>query len=128
MDQDFISQTALDQMVISDRDQMLKASVPYLPPKGQRILSVYEKAKELVNTVSLFRNAGDSVSICAAQTADPMEAISDIRSFCYGQSRRLLDNMVNMMAVVQMIQLMNAPEKGDDDPLKPFRSPQEEKL
>ena len=54
MDQDFISQTALDQMVISDRDQMLKASVPYLPPKGQQILSVYEKAKELVNTVSQY--------------------------------------------------------------------------
>jgi len=31
MEQDYIAKTALDEMVESDRDQMLKAMVPYLP-------------------------------------------------------------------------------------------------
>ncbi|MED9966313.1 MAG: hypothetical protein UFJ18_05915 [Blautia sp.] len=115
MNRNFISQTALDQMVSSDRDQMLKAAVPYLPPKGQQILSIYEKARELANTAALFGNPRNDVSICSAQTADPMEALSDIRSFCYGQSRRFLDNVVNMMAVVQMMQLMNTPAESEED-------------
>ena len=40
MEQDYIAKTALDEMVESDRDQMLKAMVPYLPPSGQQFLSM----------------------------------------------------------------------------------------
>ena len=40
MEQEYISQTALDQMVTDDRTQMLKAAVPYLPPAGRQILYV----------------------------------------------------------------------------------------
>lgn len=128
MNQDFISQTTLDQMVGSDQDQMIKAAIPYLPPKGQQILSVYEKTKELSNTISLFKNAGSGVSICAAQTAEPIEIINDIRRFCYGQSRRLLDNMVNMMTVVQMMQLMNTPTDSEINPRTQFNTSQEGNL
>ena len=54
MNEEQISQTLLDQMVSSDRGQMIKAAIPYLPPKGQQIFSVYEKAVEFINTVSVF--------------------------------------------------------------------------
>ena len=47
MNDDHIAQTLLDQMVSSDRGQLIKAAIPYLPPKGQQIFSVYEKAAEL---------------------------------------------------------------------------------
>lgn len=108
MEQDFISQTALDQMVGTDRDQMMKAAIPYLPPKGQQILSVYTKARELANTMTLFSPSREGMQICAASAsaADPLEMINDIKRFCYGESRQKLDQMVNMMAMVQMLQLM----------------------
>ena len=38
MNEEQISQTLLDQMVSSDRGQMIKAAIPYLPPKGQQIM------------------------------------------------------------------------------------------
>ena len=44
MNEEQISQTLLDQMVSSDRGQMIKAAIPYLPPKGQQIFSVYVKS------------------------------------------------------------------------------------
>lgn len=47
MNEEQISQTLLDQMVSSDRGQMIKAAIPYLPPKGQQIFSVYEKRLNL---------------------------------------------------------------------------------
>lgn len=56
MEQDFIARTALDEMVESDRNQMLKAMIPYLPPSGQRFLSMYAKTQELINTMTLFQN------------------------------------------------------------------------
>ena len=36
MEQDPIARTALDEMVESDQDQMLKAMIPYLPSAGYR--------------------------------------------------------------------------------------------
>ena len=54
MNQDFISQTPLDQITGTDYGQMLKAAIPYLPARSRQILSMYEKAMEFRNTVSIF--------------------------------------------------------------------------
>ena len=48
MNQDFISQTPLDQITGTDYGQMLKAAIPYLPARSRQILSIYEKAMECV--------------------------------------------------------------------------------
>ena len=64
MNEEQISQTLLDQMVSSDRGQMIKAAIPYLPPKGQQIFSVYEKAVEFINTVSVFSKKKVPAAIC----------------------------------------------------------------
>lgn len=106
--QDYISQTTLDQMVSTDRGQMLKAAIPYLPPSGRQAVSLFTKMQELVNTAALFSSQNQDMEMCAASVpnTDPLSMIQDIRRFCYGESRRKLDEMVNMMAVVQMLQMM----------------------
>lgn len=120
MNEEQIFQTPLDQMVSSDRGQMIKAAIPYLPPKGQQIFSIYEKAVEFLNTVSVFGRTGPGADLCAMSmpAQDPAAAISDIRSFCYGPSRDKLNQIANMMAMIQMLQLLNQPadeEKEDSD-------------
>lgn len=114
MNDNHIAQTLLDQMVSSDRGQLIKAAIPYLPPKGQQIFSVYEKAAELLNTVSIFgrSDSESSLSAMSIPAQDPMDMINDIRSFCYGPSRDKLNQMVNMMAMVQMLQLMKQPDNN----------------
>ncbi len=114
MNDDHIAQTLLDQMISSDRGQLIKAAIPYLPPKGQQIFSVYEKAAELLNTVSIFgrSDSESSLSAMSIPAQDPMDMINDIRSFCYGPSRDKLNQMVNMMAMVQMLQLMKQPDNN----------------
>lgn len=107
MDQEQISQTTLDQMVSNDKSQMLKAAVPYLPPKGQQILSLYTKIQELKNTMELFSGKRPSMEICTAPTADPMEMLQGIRRFSYGDSARNLDQLTNMLAFVEMLKIMN---------------------
>ena len=117
MNEEQISQTLLDQMVSSDRGQMIKAAIPYLPPKGQQIFSVYEKAVEFINTVSVFSKRSSGSDLCAMSmpAQNPVDIINDIRSFCYGPSRDKLNQMVNMMAMVQMLQLMNQPADGEKE-------------
>lgn len=107
MDQEQISQTTLDQMVSNDKSQMLKAAVPYLPPKGQQILSLYAKIQELKNTMELFSDKRPSMEICTAPAADPMEMLQEIRRFSYGDSARNLDQLTSMLAFVEMLKIMN---------------------
>lgn len=81
MEQEPIARTALDEMVESDQDQMLKAMIPYLPSSGQRFLSVYTKVRELRNTMSLFQSSRRTADLQATgfSGTDPLEMLQDIR-------------------------------------------------
>lgn len=107
MEQEPVAQTTLDQMVSGDRAQLLKAAVPYLPPRGQQIISLYSKIQELQNTMTLFSPARQNMQICAVPASDPMEMLRDLQKYSYGQSRQNLDQITNMLAVVEMMKLMN---------------------
>ena len=107
MDQEYIVQTTLDQMVGTDQEQLIKAAIPYLPVKGQQILSIYAKLKELSNTLALFGPGSSHMEICAQAFEQPVDVLNDIRRYCYGDSRKMLDQMVNLFAMVQMLKVMN---------------------
>lgn len=120
MEQNEISLTALDQMVSSGQSQFIKAAIPYLPPKGQQFLSVYAKAIELVNTMSIFSSGQKGMQMCAATPkSDPLEMIQDIRKFCYGESRQRLDKAAELMAMAEVFQMMQDSPKGEDLPDEP---------
>lgn len=118
MEQDPIARTALDEMVESDRNQILKAMVPYLPSSGQQFLSMYTKIQELQNTISLFQSKGRTADLQAASVSgcDPLEILQDIRKCCSGESRRQIDHLTSLMAAVQMLQIMNEDPAGGENP------------
>lgn len=108
MEQDFIAQTALDQMVGSDRTQLLKAAVPYLPPKGQQFVSMYTKLTELAGAIRLFgrSSSGGMMQAASLPARDPLAMLADIRRFCYGNSRKQLDQMVELFSMLQLFAAM----------------------
>ena len=107
MDQEYIAQTALDQMVGTDQGQLLKALIPYFPPRQQQFLSVFAKARELSNTVALFTKPSEAMQIqAAAAPAQPLEVIGDIR--------KTLDQITNMMTMAEMLRMMNEPSPEDN--------------
>lgn len=124
MEQDFVAQTALDQMVGSDGTQLLKAAVPYLPQKGQQIVSLYAKLAELFSTISLFSGKPSDKVVAAASipSQDPLEILGDIRRFCYGNSRRQLDQLVNAFAMVQMFSIMNSQKDTGEEAFQKEKS------
>ena len=94
MDQEYIAQTALDQMVGTDQGQLLKALIPYFPPRQQQFLSVFAKARELSNTVALFTKPSEAMQIQAA--------------------RKTLDQITNMMTMAEMLRMINEPSPEDN--------------
>lgn len=103
----YLTQTVLDEMVTDDNQQMLKAFIPYLPFRGQQFLSVYTKASELINTLSLFSDSCKDMEICSSDVSDPLDMLEEIRPFTYGQSRQKLDQVTNMLAMLQILKTMN---------------------
>lgn len=106
MEQEKISQTFFDQMVTDENGQMLKAMIPYLPPGGQQIFSLYTKARELYNTAALFGKSTGDVQVCSSQESDPVEILENIKQYSYGRSRQQLDQITNMIAMVRIMQLI----------------------
>nr|WP_294524536.1 hypothetical protein [uncultured Blautia sp.] len=106
MEEDVRVQTTLDQMVTSHTSQFLKAAIPYLPAASRQVLSVYVKAAELQNTMQLFSHQGTEMQISSTPQEDPTEILNDIRRYCYGDTRKSLDQAVNMMAMLEMIKIM----------------------
>ena len=47
------------------------------------------------------------MQICSAVSADPMEMLNDIRKFSYGESKKQLDQAINLFAMMQLMQTMN---------------------
>lgn len=105
-----ICQTTLDQMVSSERAQMLKACIPYLPHKAQQILSFYTKSNELINTFRMF-SSPNTLQICSMEesSASPIQMINDIRKYCYGQSQQQIDEITNLFVIIEMLSIMNTP-------------------
>lgn len=102
-----ISQTTFDQMVSDERTQMMKAAIPYLPPKLQQFLSFYTKSKELQNTMKLF-SSDNTMQICASNDtpSDPVSILNDIRKYSYGQSQQQLNQLSNLFVMLEMISVM----------------------
>ena len=49
----------------------------------------------------------------ASAPAQPMELLSDLRRYCFGNTRKTLDQINNMMAMVEMIKVMSMSSPED---------------
>ena len=114
MEQDYLTQTALDQMVISDQEQFMKALIPYLSPGQQQFMALYTKATELANTAALFKKQQTVKMQEVSEPVQPLDVLNDVRKYCFGNSRRTLDQMVNMMTVMEMMKIINSPSPEDN--------------
>ena len=115
MEEEMISQTRFDQLVSDDQSQMLKAFIPYLPPRGQQVLSVFTKVRELSNTMALFQGRPPEMQICASPSASPSDLLDDIRKFSYGRSREQIDQISNFLVMMQLMQVMNSSDTEEGD-------------
>ena len=116
MEEEIIAQTKFDQLISDDQSQMLKAFIPYLSPRGQQLLSVFTKTRELSNTLALFRGRQPDMQICSSSVSSPSELLDDLRKFSYGRSRRQLDQISNFLVMMQLIQVMSHSDQEEGDP------------
>ena len=112
------NQCLLDEMVAEDSVEMLKAALPYLPARGQSLVSVFAKFLELQNTIRLFQAPSQNMQICAQSHSrtSPLEMLTACSKVCHGPVKEQLDGMINTLAVLQMFELTQTPASSDSQP------------
>ena len=116
MEQEPIARTALDEMVQTDRNQLMKAMVPYLPPEGQRFISVYAKAQEFMNTMAVFsgNRPRPEMTAAALPNMEPVEMLNDLRRFCSDKNRRQIDQITSLLATIQLLKMVNEENREEE--------------
>ncbi len=105
--------TDLDQMVSDDQIQILKAAIPYVSSSGQRLLSIYSKVRELQNTLTLFPQKNADMRICGTNAdMQPLDILNEIRPFCSGPAQERIDQIIQMFAMLQMLELFQDSENS----------------
>lgn len=103
------SQNMLDDMVSGDSVQILKAALPFLPSRGQSVVSVFAKFLELQNTIRFFRSAKGTMEICSKGKNDPIEMLTACSQVCHGPAKEKLDSMINTLLMLQVLELSQKP-------------------
>ena len=113
------NRTILDQMVSQDQIQVMKAALPYVPPSGQRFLSVMAKMMELQNIMNFYDHSNFSVNACSAGAGQPdmLDILADIRNYCEGEEQAFLDQWIQIISAMELYSVFaQAPEGSAAEP------------
>lgn len=97
------STTALDRIANGENLQMIKASVPFLPPAIQKSLSLYVKVMEIQNIMSFYNSP---LQACATDFAphNTEEVLNELKKYASDSQQHSLDQILNMMHTMKMYQ------------------------
>ena len=110
--------TPLDSMVSDDTLQMMKAALPYLPPRQARMLAVLAKFQELKNTLSMQPSRSDAIQ--AMSTSAPLDddaLLKALKTYGGERGKQMVNNVQQMKDMFLLISMMQSNSFSDkEDP------------
>lgn len=96
-----LKMTDLDYMTASPHLQMIKAALPYINVKEQRIFSMLVKVSELERTMKLFTDKEEgSVGICSLEKdepSSPLDMLNAMKPFGSQDEQDFIDLIANFL-------------------------------
>ncbi len=108
--------TPLDNLVSDDTLQMMKAALPYLPPRQAQMLAVLAKFQELKNTLSLHPSESDSFrAMSTSSSRDDASLLNDLKTYGGEKGKQMVNNVQQMKDMFQLISLMQSSTFSDKE-------------
>ena len=99
--------TPLDTLVSDDTLQMLKAALPYLPPRQAQMLAILTKFQELKNTLSMQPPGSDTFrAMSTTSSRDDAALLQDLKIYGGEKGKQMVNNVQQMKDMLQLISLM----------------------
>ena len=106
------AQTALDQMVGTDQGTAVKGSHPLFSTQAATVSVRFCKNQGTFSIQSLFfTKPSEMADTGCSNPCQPLEVINDLRRCCFGDIRKTLDQITNMMTMAEMLRMMNEPSQ-----------------
>ena len=97
--------TAIDQVANQNHLQMIKAAIPYLDIRRQKMVSVCVKLLELENVLACYRQSEKSaLQACSLnqESGGAADILNDIRNYCDKGEQDLIDQCISMLNTLEL--------------------------
>lgn len=112
--------TPFDELITPPMLQIIKLFIPYIPPKQQKTLAVYEKYLELQCALNFFQNNHNILHIQSSnnETLPFSTILEKIKPYLSKQEQESFDSISNAMSMMELFkefQEMEGPDYGGMD-------------
>ncbi len=98
------TKTAFDAAIQIHQLEIIKAAIPYINASEQKLISVYVKASELVDTITIFQKPEASVGICSLgdKKGSLLDMLNDIKAVCTNTEKETVNMLINFLNAFQL--------------------------
>lgn len=116
--------------------EIIKAAIPYINTSEQKMISIYVKLSELIETISVFQKPESSVGICSADNdGSILDMLNDIKEVGTAKEKETIDMLINYMNAFQLYNTYKSTFKDEDaqefggfDTLKQMLTPEQQQM
>ena len=101
--------TALDQVANQNHLQLLKAAIPYIRSRNQKMISVCIKLMELQNILNFYEHSDSFVSGCSTQSDPPdfLDMLADLRDYCDDGEQEMIDQCIQLISTLELYSMLS---------------------
>lgn len=98
------TKTAFDAAIQIHQLEIIKAAIPYINASEQKLISVYVKASELMDTITIFQKPEASVGICSLgdKEGSLLDMLTDIKAVCTNTEKETVNMLINFLNAFQL--------------------------
>lgn len=141
MEEDNIkAKTAFDAATHTHYLEIIKAAIPYIGSSGQRVVSMYVKASELAETMTMFSRPDSGITAQGSGGGGSMlDMLNDIKAVCTNKEQESINMIINFFNAYQIfgnynqtfgnVESMSQPNSSNlFDNLKDLLTPEQQKM
>lgn len=107
--------TEFDTLTTGNNMQMIKALVPFLAPREQKVIGIIIRVMELIDTIRFFEKSGKFA--CGQPQTDlfSKDMINHMKKYCTAETQQFMDNILNMMNMTQVMNMFETKQNQPND-------------
>lgn len=117
--------TEFDNLTCGSYFQMIKAYVPYIDKEHQKIIAIFIRLMELIQTMDFYKTAKCLPDKSAREPADIMK---DIKRYCPKKDCEILETISNLGNISEAMKVYENINKNSTDGVFAFLSPKQQEL
>lgn len=117
--------TEFDNLTCGSYFQMIKAYVPYIDKEHQKIIAIFIRLMELIQTMDFYKTAK---CLPDKSAREPSDIMKDIKRYCPKKDCEILETISNLGNISEAMKVYENMNKNSADGVFAFLSPKQQEL